>query len=115
MPIPGSPDDQPDTKFTNLDDEILDTMNEIDRKILASAILGVDITGVYFPERVTNVARTIRLRVGSSFDLTSGWDFNIEEDRRKAWSKVKKEAPYLLVGSPPCTCFSMLQENDKAR
>ena len=50
------------------------------------------------------------LRAGSSFDLTNGWDFNIAEHRRKAWSTVKDESPYLLVGSPPCTYFSMLQE-----
>ena len=99
MSIPGSPDDQPDSKLRNLDDEMLDTMNEIDRKILAAAILGVDITEVYSPERVSNVARKFRLRAGSSIDLTNGWDSNIEEHRRKAWSKVKKEAPYLLVGS----------------
>ena len=44
--IPGSPDDQPDTKLRKLDDDMLDSMTEIDRKILAAAILGVDITEV---------------------------------------------------------------------
>ena len=44
--IPGSPDDQPDTKLRNLDDEMLGSMTEIDRKILAAAILGVDIMEV---------------------------------------------------------------------
>ena len=42
--VPGSPDDQPDTKLRKLDDDMLDSMNEIDRKILTAAILGVDIT-----------------------------------------------------------------------
>ena len=42
--------------------------------------------------------------------MTNGWDFNIAEHRRKAWFKVKDESPYLLIGSPPCTYFSMLQE-----
>ena len=85
-------------------------MNEIDRKVLAAAVLGVDITEVYFPERVANVARKCCLRARSLFDLTNGWDFNIEEHRRKAWSKVKEESPYLFVESPPCTYFSMLLE-----
>ena len=40
----------------NWDDEMLDSMTEIDRKILAAAILGVYITEVYFPERVAKVA-----------------------------------------------------------
>ena len=50
--LPGSPDDQPDTKFRKLDDDMLDSINEIDRTVLAAAILGVDITQVYYPERV---------------------------------------------------------------
>ncbi len=78
-------------------------MNEIDRKLLAAAILGVDIAEVYSPERVAKVAAKFGLRAGSSFDLTNGWDFNIAEHRRKAWSKIKDEPSYLLIGSPPCT------------
>ena len=108
--VPGLPDDQPDTKLRKLDDEMLDSMTEIDRKILAAAILGVDITEIYSPERVAKVAAKFCLRAGSSFDLTNGWGFNIAEHRRKAWSKIKDESPYMLIGSPPCTYFSMLQE-----
>ena len=77
---------------------MLDSMTEIDRKILATAILGGDVTEGYSPERVAKVAAKFGLRAGSSFDLTNGWDFNIAEHRRKAWSKVKDESPYLLIG-----------------
>ena len=44
-----SPDKEPVTKIPNLadvDDDMLDSMNEVDRKILAAAILGVDITEI---------------------------------------------------------------------
>ena len=44
--IPGSPDDQPDTKLRKLDDKMRDSMTEIDRNILAAAILGLDVTEV---------------------------------------------------------------------
>ena len=108
--IPGSPDDPPDTKLRKLDNEMLDSMTEIDQKILAAAILRVDIAEVYSLERVAKVAADFGFRARSSFDLTNGWDFNIAEHRRKAWPKVKDESPYLLIGSLPCTCFSMLQE-----
>ncbi len=80
------------------------------KKAVAVAMLGVDITEIYSPERVAKVAAKFGLRAGSSFDLTNGWDFNIAEHRRKAWSKIKDESPYMLIGSPPCTYFSMLQE-----
>ena len=98
-----SPDSQPDTKLRTPDDEMLDHMTEIDRNILAAEILGLDITEVYSPERVAKVAQRFGLRAGSSLDLTNGWDFNIEDHRKKAWTKIKDESGYLLVGSPSCT------------
>ena len=72
--------------------------------------MGVDITEVYSPERVNEVARRWGLRPGSSMDLTNGYDFTKASDRKRAWDKIKEEDPFLLVGSPPCTLFSILQE-----
>ena len=40
-------------------------------------------------------------------------DFNRDDHKRQAWAKVKEEAPVLLIGSPPCTYFSVLQELHK--
>ena len=45
---------------------------------------------------------------GTSFDLTNGWDFTDEEQQRKAWKQIKTEDPMLIIGSPPCTLFSIL-------
>ena len=47
-------------------------------------------------------------------DLRNGWDRNREDHRRQAWNKIRDEAPYLLIGSPPCMYFSVLQELNKA-
>jgi hypothetical protein len=87
-----SPDNEPDAKLRKLDDEMLDSMAEIDRKSLAAAILGVDITEVDSPERVAKVAQRLGLKAGSSFDLTKGWDFKIEDHRKKAWTKIEEES-----------------------
>ena len=84
--------------------------DEADRHILASCILGVDLTEVYSPERINEVVRRWGLRPGSSMDLTNGFDFSKPEDRQRAWNRIKKEDPFLVVGSPPCTLFSLLQE-----
>ena len=43
-------------------------------------------------------------------DLATGFVFTKESDRQLAWRRVKEEAPFVLIGSPPCTYFSMLQE-----
>ena len=77
-------------------------------------IMGVDITEVFSPERVAQVAKRFGLTSGSSMELTNGWDFNRDDHKRKAWAKIKEEAPVLLIGSPPCRYFSVLQELNKA-
>ena len=114
-------DDSPDTQMAPSDSGIdIDSMTEIsaekkqqdevDQQIIRACILGVDITEVYSPDRVNEVARRWGLRPGSSMDLTNGYDFTKASDRKRAWDKIKEEDPFLLIGSPPCTLFSILQE-----
>ena len=86
------------------------TMNEDDKRILTAAISVVDITEAYSPVRVAAVAAKFGLTPGASFDLTNGWDFNRDSHRTKAWKLIKEQDPYCIIGSPPCTMFSMLQE-----
>ena len=93
-----------------MSDGDMSCMNEVDRKILASAILGVDITEIFSPERMAKVAREYGLVPGSFMDLTTGLDSTRHDHGRKAWRQIKKEDPYLIVGSPPCTWFSVLME-----
>ena len=78
--------------------------------MLSSVILGADLTELYSPERVNKLAGKFGLTPGHSLDLTNGWDFSKPEDRRRAWKLLKQSTPYVVVGSPPCTLFSMLQE-----
>ena len=95
-------------------DDAMSMLSPSDKHIVASMILGVDITEMFSPERVVQVAKKMGLSPGSSMDLTTGWDFTKEEHRRKAWNRVRSEDPELIIGSPPCTFFSMLQELCKA-
>lgn len=43
-------------------------------------------------------------------DLTNGWNFEFDEDRKRAWKLIKETQPYIVIGSPPCTMFSNLQQ-----
>ena len=61
-------------------DNAMDLLDEVDRRILASLIMSVDITEVYSPERVNKVARKFGLVPGASMDLTNGYDFTKAED-----------------------------------
>ena len=103
-----------DSVGSQMDDTSIDMLDDVDKKILSASILGVDITEVYSPERVARVAKKFGIVSGSSMDLTNGWDFEREDHKRLAWKRVRGEAPYLPIGSPPCTCFSVLQELNKA-
>lgn len=94
-------------------DANMDLLDEVDKNILASIILGVDICEVFSPERVNAMVRKFGLTPGSSLDLTNGYDFRNADDRARAWAIIKKTSPYLVIGSPPCTLFSQLQELNK--
>ena len=89
------------------------TMDDIDAKIVASALRGVDVTEIYSPIRVAETARKYGLVPGTSFDITTGWGFTIEAHRQKAWRQIKQEKPFCIIGSPPCTQFSALMEVNK--
>jgi hypothetical protein len=48
-------------------------------------------------------------------DLLKGWNFELKADRERerAIPKIDEEEPMLIIGSPPCPYFSMLQELNK--
>ena len=83
--------------------------DRIDQDIIKRMIMGVDVTEVYSPARVTEACKKLGLSAGSFFDLSNGWNFDKHIDRRKAFEQIQREQPKLLIGSPPCTYFSALQ------
>ena len=46
-------------------------------------------------------------------DIKNGYDFDLAADRAKCWAAIEREKPTLVIGSPPCTLFSRLQELNK--
>ena len=66
-------------------DQNMDSLDEVDRRILASIIMSVDVTEVFSPARVNKLAAKFGLVPGASLDLTNGWDFSCADDRVRAW------------------------------
>ena len=71
---------------------------------------------IYSPPRVVESARQHCLKPGWSLDLTKNdptdnqpWDFTIESKRRRAEQLIKESEPWELIGCPPCTDFSQMQ------
>ena len=78
-----------------------------------------DVREVYSPPCIVIVAEAVGLRGGFSLDLTapapdvSVWDFSRHHCRRRALELVQSQRPHLLIGSPPCTAFSNLQNPNR--
>ena len=70
-----------------------------------------DVSEVYSPPRVTTTATSMGLKAGEAMDLLTGWDFTLKRHRDAALAYVKRARPSLLIGSPECTMFSMLQKS----
>ena len=68
-----------------------------------------DIAEIYSPQRVTAEARKFGLKPGEALDLVTGWDFNRPAHREAARRYIQRTRPRLLIGSPMCTMFSVLQ------
>ena len=75
------------------------------------------VSEVYSPPRVSALAGRMGLQRGFALDLTvvdpddgKPWDFDCPAKRAKALRKVQMEKPTLLIGSPMCTPFSILQK-----
>ena len=71
--------------------------------------LQVDLAEVFSPPRVTAEGRKRGLRVGEATNLLTGWDFNKTADKKRAQEYIRKYRPKLIIGSPSCTAFSLLQ------
>ena len=55
------------------------------------------------------MAERMGFKSGSSMDLKTGWDFSRKSHRQCAIETIQREKPWLIIGSPPCTTFSVIQ------
>eukprot|EP00971_Amphidinium_carterae_P289170 5741859-Amphidinium_carterae.2 len=68
-----------------------------------------DVAEFFGPGRFTSQAHLFDLLPGTAMDIRTGYDFGLEEDRERARLRITTEKPALLVGSPLCIAFSMMQ------
>ena len=92
-----------------LEEQIRKEKLSMDTRILAMIISNVDVTEVFSPARITEMAESMGLIGGIAVDLKTGWGFSRQSDWRRAVEHTVKEDPWLIVGSPPCPMFGMLQ------
>ena len=90
-------------------DEVYAVLSRSSRRRFEKGLNKVIVSELYSQPRVSAKAAEMGLQAGSSFDLKNGYDFNKDVDRCRAWGKLKKERPDLLIVCPPCGPFSQLQ------
>jgi hypothetical protein len=81
------------------------------------------VTELFSPPRVTAELQRLpilNLVAGSTFDLRMdaqgrSWDFLVKRDRDRARKQIEDEKPFLVVGSPPCTYYSILTQSNYSR
>ena len=86
---------------------------EESKKIMALIMNGNDVTEIFSPPRIAEAAKDLGLLPGASMDIRTGWDFSKPADRRRAVEYIKEQKPYVVMGSPPCKLFSILQGLNK--
>jgi len=73
----------------------------------------------YSPPRVTKEAKKfpdLNINGERSFDMKTdadgkAWDFRLASHRAKARRQVAENKPYIVIGSPPCTDWSIINVN----
>ena len=70
----------------------------------------VEVSEVYSPPRVVDMAKKYKLKTGASYDILTGYDLRMKRDLDSMWRNLHLEEPELTLISPPCTPFSPLQE-----
>ena len=115
-------DFDPDEEDMELEDKLI-TVPDTDMHMIENiiAILNTHISEVYSPPRLAKIAHEYGLLAGTSFDITMNdetgmpWDFDMPSQRQRCRERIEKEKPKLLVGSPMCTAFSIIQNLNRKR
>ena len=81
-----------------------------DALVRSAALVGVGVTEVRPPARITETCKTFKLVPGSALELQTWWNFSLASHKATARRLVETEKPFHLICVPPCTLFSMLQE-----
>jgi len=69
----------------------------------------VDVTEIYNPGIFGERATAFNLVPGTAYDLRLGHDLSQPDEQQKVLDDIAVENPELVVGSPPCSAFSTLQ------
>ena len=104
--------------FHNMKQEVIQEQGNVSKQLdvvmMQMLINKMEVAEVCSPPRVTDIAHKMGLKAGWSLDIITvdqdgrSWDFNEVEMRNRAVRKLLRDEPLLLIGSPMCTAFSVM-------
>ncbi len=65
-------------------------------------------SAIFNDDKSNKEANIYGITPGFAMDIRTGYDFDIEEIREEARTKLRKEKPSLLIGSPICGPLSSM-------
>ena len=95
--------------------------DRLNRTMLGMVVKQMQVSEVYSPPRVMEMANKKGLRGGWSWDFTTSdengrpWDSNDKTMRNQAIRKLIKDQPLVLIGSPTCTEYSAINRINHCR
>ena len=88
-------------------------MKSLQTVFLALSALQVDVSEIFCPGRFTSRATAFDLIPGVAYDLRCGKDLSKPSVVEEVWNDLQATKPWLVVGSPRCAPFSVLQAMQK--
>ena len=84
-------------------------LSKSSRKAVNKNMKQLIVSEVFSPPRVSQLAEQKGHLSGGAFNLVTGYNLSTQADRRRCWQKLKEANPDIVVVSPPCSSFSILQ------
>ena len=96
-----------DVEETSLPRKLKNKLRRAEKEVEAFM---VDVSEIYSPPRITKEAEKQKMKAGTAYDMLTGYELGSWKDQHRMWKELAREDPELVVLSPPCTAFSMLQQ-----
>lgn len=72
---------------------------------------GDAVAEVFCPPRLAAEAQARGLKASISLDKDTGWDANVASEKQRAQALLRTHKPWLLLVSPECRMYSIMQRN----
>ena len=96
-------------------EEAARSLSRASRRAVERSMRKMVVAEAYSMPRVTKLAQELGHESAGAYDINNGFDFNARSDRRRCFEELTRMDPDVLLVSPPCGPFSILQDSTTPR